>query len=444
MYACDSIAGANVRSKRILFFGDRDDIGPYDSSELCFELRDRILGKKTNRPSMDKSKSLERLVLLFALLFVLCPNGPVGAEGTSDDHDVKQELKLVDEEQEEKELSWLNQKIQPIFGERIFLNGGVELNYKYLDTKDVDDENSDTSSDFFMSTAELRLRAFFNDWSKAKVVVSAEDVGEQGDSGRVRLDEAIATLKSLQVPLYLVGGKTVMPFGVFEDHLIEGTLAEDVYEIDEWGATIGFNPDFYGLNISFSVYRDPQVIENLEDFETHDFRSERTDEDEYRSFIANVSLEPLEDILTVSTFYQSEPGDGARNRSIGGAATLNFWKFSLDAEYITALEREKGDNEEENKESARVVGLAFEPLDSLQLVGRYELFSDDTRGDQDEVLDYNIIAGFNYSLMDLIDVFFLTDAALLFEYRYSRFEKEEDGEATNSQNMYQVQLVFGF
>jgi hypothetical protein len=46
--------------------------------------------------------------------------------------------------------------------------------------------------------------------------------------------------------------------------------------------------------------------------------------------------------------------------------------------------------------------------------------------------------------MDLIDVFFLTDAALLFEYRYSRFEKEEDGEATNSQNMYQVQLVFGF
>ncbi|MGD8944734.1 MAG: hypothetical protein PVJ37_15825, partial [Desulfobacterales bacterium] len=88
--------------------------------------------------------------------------------------------------------------------------------------------------------------------------------------------------------------------------------------------------------------------------------------------------------------------------------------------------------------------LAFEPLDSLLLATRYEAYWDDTRGDQDEVLDYRIIAGFSYSLLELIDVFFLTDAKLMFEYRYSRFEKEADSEATNSQNMYQVQLVFQF
>ena len=59
----------------------------------------------------------------------------------------------------------------------------------------------------------------------------------------------------------------------------------------------------------------------------------------------------------------------------------------------------------------------------------------DTSGEQDEVLDYRIVTGFSYSLLELFDVFFLTEAKLMFEYRHSRYEKEEDSEATNSQNM---------
>ena len=295
-----------------------------------------------------------------------------------------------------------------------------------------------------MSTAELALRVFFNEWSKTKIVVTAEDVGQQGEDGKIRLDEVIATLKALQVPFYFIGGKTVMPFGVFEDHLIEGTLAEDLYEIDEWGATLGFNPDFFGLDISLSVYRNAQVIENLKDFDTHEFRPGRQKEDKFRSYIVNVTLEPIEDTLSLSAFYNSEPGDGNRNQSIGGAFTLNYWKFTLDAEYITALEREKGDNGAENKESARIVGLAFDLLESLQLATRYEVFSDDTRGDQDEVLDYRLVAGFNYSLLDLVDFSSLTEALLSFEYRYSKFEKEVGSEATNSQNMFLFQLALWF
>lgn len=182
----------------------------------------------------------------------------------------------------------------------------------------------------------------------------------------------------------------------------------------------------------------------MQNFNTHDFRSERRKEDKFRSFIASATLEPIEDALTLSAFYDSEPGDGRRNRSIGGALSLNYWKFILDAEYITALTREDGENEEANKESAAAVGLAFDLLDSLQLATRYEVFRDDTRGDQDEVLDYRIVTGFNYSLLEFIDVFFLADATLFFEYRYSRYEKEQDSEATNSQNMYQFQVVLEF
>jgi hypothetical protein len=275
-------------------------------------------------------------------------------------------------------------------------------------------------------------------------VVTAEDVGQQGEDGKIRLDEAIATLKSLRVPLYLIGGKTVMPFGVFEDHLIEGTLAEDLYEIDEWGAILGYNPDFYGLDISFSLYRNPQVMRNLEDFDTHDFSTAPKNEDKFKSYIANISLEPINDTLILSAYYDSEPGDGSRNQTVGGAFTLNHWKFTLDAEYITALAREKGENEEENKESAGVVGLAFEPLEALQLATRYAVFNDDNPGDQDEVLDYRIVAGFNYSLLDVFNFSYLTDALFTFEYRYSKYEKESGSEATNSQNMFQFQLALGF
>jgi hypothetical protein len=398
------------------------------------------------------SKPIKRVsgcfVFFVIVVFILSPLNSAKAESNAGDQKVKQRLKEIEEieekEEEEEREGTLNPLIQKIFGERVRLNGGLELNYEYLDVKDIDDENSDSSSDFFLSTAELALSVLFNAWSKTKIVVTAEDVGQQGEDGTIRLDEAIVSLKSLRIPLYVVGGKTVMPFGVFEDHLIEGTLTEDLYEIDEWGATLGFNPDFYGMDISFSVYRNSQIIDNLEDFDTHDARPGRQKEDKFRSYIANVTLEPIEDTLTLSAFYNSEPGDGNRNQSIGGAFTLNYWKFILDAEYITALGREKGENEEENKENARVVGLAFDMLDSLQLATRYEVFDDDNPGDQDEVLDYRIVAGFNYSLFDWVDVSFLTDATIFFEYRYSKYEKETGSEATNSQNMFQFQLVLGF
>ena len=407
----------------------------------------RYLKEKTKLSKLTKRVS-GCFVFFVIIVFILSPVNFAKAENNQGDQETKQQLKKIDEieekEEEEERAGALNPIIQEIFGKKVRLNGLVELNYEYLDVDDIGDENSGSSSDFFISTAELALRVFFNEWSKTKIVVTAEDVGQQGEDGKIRLDEAIATLKSLQVPFYFIGGKTVMPFGVFEDHLIEGTLAEDLYEIDEWGTTLGFNPDFYGLNLSFSIYEDPQVIENLQNFDTHDFRPERQKEDKFRSFITNVTLEPIEDSLILSAYYDSEPGDGNRNQSVGGALTLKYWKFTLDAEYITALTREKGENEEENKESAGVVGLAFDLLDSWQLATRYEVYDDDNPGDQDEVLDYRIVAGFNYSLLDVFNFSYLTDALFSFEYRYSKYEKETGSEAANSQNMFQFQLALGF
>ena len=375
-----------------------------------------------------------RLVFSVGLILILGLSYSAKAADSEADHEVKQREKIIEAIEEKEEVG----------EEKIKLIGYIETNYEYLDVKDIDNKDSGSSSDLFIGSVTFALSAIFNEWSKALVALELEDIGRDGDAGNFRIDEATATLKAPRIPLYFIGGKTVLPFGVFEDHLIEGTLAEDLYEIDEWGATLGFAPDFFGLDISFSIYEDASIMDNLEDFDTHEFRPEHQKEDRFGSYIANVTLAPVRDTLTVSAFYNSEPGDGRRNESIGGAFTLDFWKFILDAEYITALQRENGENGRENKERVAVAGLAFDLLDWLQLATRYEDFDDDNPGDQDEVLDYRVIAGFNYFFLDHVDLSYLEDAAFSFEYRFSKYEKEKGSEAADSQTMLQFQVAIEF
>ena len=322
--------------------------------------------------------------------------------------------------------------------EKITLGGFIDLDFDYYDRSDVADKNSDSTSDLGLGSVDLELRVFFNEWVKAKVVLAADDVGKEDGDDNIKLDEAIMTLKCPWVPLYFVGGKTVLPFGVFEDRLIVGTILEDLYEVDTVGATLGFAPDFYGLDISFTVYEGQEIIENLNDFGAHEFTPDRQEEDDVSSFIANVTLEPIQDMLTFSVYYDSEPGDGRRNQTIGGAFFLDVWKFSLDGEYITALEREKGENGEENKDSAWVVGLAFQPLESvpLALVTRYEDFDDDQSGGQDEVLDHRYVAGFSYK--------FLKWATFFFEYDYLKYEKESGSDAADHVNELHFRIGLAF
>ncbi len=350
----------------------------------------------------------------------------------------EQEQQPKETEETEEEETEGTQIFSRLPVEKVTLGGFIDLDYDYYDVSDVSDKDSGSTSDLGLGSAELELKVFFNKWVKSKVVVTADDVGKEDGDKKIKLDEAIFTMKCPWVPLYFTGGLTTLPFGVFEDRLIIAPITEDLYELDTVGATLGFAPDFYGLDISITVYEGEEIIENLNDFDTHEFRSNRQEGDDVSSFIANVTLEPVEDMLSLSVFYDSEPGDGDRNQTIGGAFTLDVWKFSLDAEYITALEREKGENGEENKDSAWVVGLAFRPLESvpLEFVTRYEDFDDDQSGGQDEVLDYRYVAGFSYK--------FLKWATFFFEYDYWKYERESGSDAADHVNSLHFRIGLAF
>jgi hypothetical protein len=385
----------------------------------------------------NKTKVPEWLLFIALIICILWPFYQVDAEENEETHEVKQRLEKIEEleEDQEDELDITPAFLKPYI-EKASLHGFVEFNFDYIDPSNTEDEDSGSTSELYVAEVALALSVFFNEWVKTKLVVNAEDLGKGDENERINLDEAIITLESPWIPMYLIGGKTVLPFGVFEDRMISGTIAEDLYEIDDWGVTLGFAPDFYGLDVSVSVYEGQDIIENLKDFGLHEFSPGREKEDGVDSFIANVTLEPMEALLSLAAYYENEPGDGDRNQSLGGALTLNVWKFILDAEYITALEREKGADGKENKERAWFVALAFQPFEKLELATRYEDFNDDVSGDQDEILDYRYSAGWNYSFSDF--------NILSFEYRYSRFEKEKGSNAANDQNEFFFQLALGF
>jgi len=107
----------------------------------------------------------------------------------------------------------------------------------------------------------------------------------------------------------------------------------------------------------------------------------------------------------------------------------------LDGEYITALQREKGDNGKENKESAWVAGLAFRPIESvpLEFALRYENFDDDQKGNQDEILDDRYVAGLSYK--------FLEWATFFFEYDHLNYEREKESEAAD--HLYELHFRIG-
>jgi len=373
--------------------------------------------------------------LLIAAVFLLIL-WPFHFAAADEKNEVKEHLEELEEIEEKNDEADESISVSLPYIEKVTLNGFIEFNFDYIDTEETDDKDSGSHSDLYIGSIEVALRFFFSKWAKAKVVVNVEDAFKDDDEEDLNLDEALLTLKAPWVPIYVVGGKTVLPFGVFEDHLISGTLTEDLYEIHEWGATVGLAPDFYGLDMSFTIYEGQHVIENLVSFDTHEFRDQRQNSDEIDSFIAGLSIEPIADQVFLSAFYNSEPGDGNRNESLGGALTLTVWDFLIDTEYIAALAREKGDNGEENKESAWFLGLTYLATEELELGGRYEVFDDDVRGDQDEVVDYRYLAGFNYALSDF--------ATFSFEYRYTELEKESGSDAAADLNELFFQLALEF
>ena len=269
-----------------------------------------------------------------------------------------------------------------------------------VDLRGSEQGDADSNSEIVLDTLELVLEAEVNENVSAMAIVKYE-----GGDDDVFLDEANLTLSKVGgAPLNVTAGKYVLPFGVFESHLISDPLTQDKYEINASGVSLAYAPEeMKGLELSLTVYDEP------------------VSDDDVTDYILDVSF-AQEELVNLSVYYNSVKGAEDRNDTMGVSVNAAVQNLTLDLEYITALERE-GVNPPE--ESAYSVSAAYQALPALELAARYEGYDDDTVNDND-LFDGDTMVGLEtkYSLGASYEVF--ENAALSAEYRVTSYEVDDD------------------
>ena len=298
--------------------------------------------------------------------------------------------------------------------DRITLSGALELDMSYADDSDTDDNTvNDSKSDLDIGTVQLGIEAQLHDYVTAVAVLKGESLDSDSN---VFWDEAFFTFQKDDFPVYFVGGKRTQPFGVFESLFINDPITQELYEINETGVTAGvFSEAALNLDVSVTVYKGETLIGNVtENGFGVSGRSERSND--ISSYIVSASISPMEG-LTLSAFFNSEPGYSDRNTTLGGALHFEYVGLILDGEYIGALDREQlSGTSREYKECAWVVSIGYQIIDPLILALRYEDLDTDRNNDGDLEKRYGLAA--TYTLMET-DLF---TASLMGEYRHSEYQ----------------------
>ncbi|MEA3428981.1 MAG: LbtU family siderophore porin [Thermodesulfobacteriota bacterium] len=343
------------------------------------------------------------LVTIFVLIFglVFLGSSPVFAGNVGDIEALNKRIEALEAKAEKR--GGLGD-----LGENLSFSGAIELDYSYTNPRETTVVGSDSTSELDIGTVQLGVEAQFHECVTGNFVLKGEDLDTDD---RVFWDEATITIQKEGFPLYFVGGRRGQPFGVFNSHLISDPITKEL-EIVETGATLGFTPDFLGLDISATAYKGETI--GIARNKSGGY----TETDDVESYIASISTAPVEG-LTLSAYYNSEPGDGARNKTAGGAIEYQIGMFTFDGEYIGALNKEKPGDSVEQKESAWFGAIACQVTDPLEIAARYEAYDDDISGDTDGTLEKRYSVGANYKLFEK-DNFVTT---VMVEYRGSHNEK---------------------
>jgi len=259
------------------------------------------------------------------------------------------------------------------WGERVRIFGALEVDYYRSERSDIANKDSDGTSDLFVSTAELGANVAFSNKVSGNILLLGEDIGTE-DETSVSIDEAFITISSESSTFFLIAGKRALPFGVFDNHLLNDPITQDAYETSQAGATIGLNGPRQ-LELSITAYKGEEMMDHFFDselFEADDtsssFVARQTGDktNDVDSFIYAASISALEETLKVFCSYLSEPGrDGARNQTISAGINLQVGNVTLDGEYMEAITREKYNingtvSDHDYKEKAFAVDLAYQ------------------------------------------------------------------------------------
>jgi len=334
--------------------------------------------------------------------------------------------------------------------DNVTISGKIDVDYQYLDHRDRDTKTSDGTSDLYVSTVELGIEALINESTTANIIFKAEDIDKSdnadnndvtGNPERVSVDEATITIFNQEkCPFYAVLGKRGQPFGNFFTHTISDPITKTAYEIATTGVTVGYAPaDLYDLDLSFTVYKGEKVMDQVTEIgsapgrNTSHTAADKTDD--VQSYIASLSIQPLEG-LTIGTAFNSEPGYDSKNNTVNAFAEFSLAGFTFDCEYFGAVKREKFSDNKTYKEKAWTAGLAYQVMEPLEIAARYETFDNDRNTDLNEDIDYTLAVGANYELFD--------NVTLMGEYRKLQEKATAGSSYEKTANEYNLRLGIEF
>jgi hypothetical protein len=262
--------------------------------------------------------------------------------------------------------------------EKMEIHGTLEVEASYTDSNFKDPATKDTEeSDIVLSTVELGIDLDVHKYVRGHILF----LWEEDETEPVDLDEAAITLGATEdFPFFLIGGKVYVPFGMFTSHFITDPLTLELGETRESSVLVGFANDIFELKAG-AFNGDIQ---------------ETGKDDKINSFvgcaIATIPSEWLRGMeLSFGLSYTNNIADSDNLQDLvsttsgeiddlvgglGGWVSVSYGMFTLEMEYIGALDEFKAnefsfDKGKKSKPKVWNVELAVTPMEKLELAARY-------------------------------------------------------------------------
>ncbi len=248
-----------------------------------------------------------------------------------------QEQQLAAQKEEAKEGE--GKSILHEIGERLTIHGTIDTDLRFR--RGISKEEGELrpyardSNEIAIDAVELEIGAQLTDWAQATVVFKWED-----DSFFV--DEAYTVLGGTETwPLFLKVGKYVTPFGDFSTNMLQDPFTQELGELNEGAATIGYTKD--GFTATAFVYNGLDRIRN--DETKHRINgvgaAVRYDYEEEEGLKASAGAGIVSNIASAPVISEAlEENEGSVDLvpGLNLHAGLGYGGFAALVEYTTALD----------------------------------------------------------------------------------------------------------
>ena len=269
---------------------------------------------------------------------------------------------LQDEESSIKQSSAPKAKKKNRFLERVYISGWLQFQSSFEKAA-----NGDKTSDTDLEEAILTFNTDVNRWVQGLLIMKYAD----GSNTYFYMDKALVTISDKKkTPWFLQIGKHPVPFGSFKTNFETDTLGKDMAYTKEGMMLLGWQKKF--IKASAYTFNGSAGKSSSEDSKMSGGANIKLSFSN-RIWSANFGIDYINNFADSATITSKLTSSTAMKTRVDGMAVntiINVKKFSLIAEYISALKGFHSDDLLFNSAGARPSILQVETAYTSTLAGR--------------------------------------------------------------------------